>query len=45
MEGVFRKDIPAAELRMRAPPGAEGPDGGWARVPHTGGVTRLEQAT
>ena len=43
-EWVFRKDIPAAELRMGAPPGAEGPDGGWARVPHTGGVTGLEQA-
>lgn len=24
MEGVFRKDIPAAELRMGAPPGGRG---------------------
>ena len=46
MEGVFRKDIPAAELRMGAPPGGRGarPEAGpGARTP--GEETGLEQAS
>ena len=45
MEGVFRKDIPAAELRVGAPPGGRGarPEAGpGARTPRED--TGLEQA-